>query len=471
MFDAYVAFQARLKPHAFALITPQRWATYAELDADVDRFAAGLRELGIGPERGVVSIQIANDYLTHAVFLALARLGVVSSASGDPGPDLTLVAAEAAQAGQIALTPEWLRRTLRAEPRPARPARWRPDQLARVMLSSGTTRAARRVPRTWAMLEGNTHTAAMTYLAGRPGRWVCLTGLDTGLGQAMTLAAWRQGETIVADYTPELLAEGLEALQPSIVGLTPIFLRRFLAALPPHARAPSGLRIVSTGGVLPSALAREARLRLGAEILISYGAAETGSSAMANGAWLETHPGAAGYPAPGVRIEIVDEAGAPLAAGSAGEIRVFSDRQSNGYLGDPEATAAVFRDGAFYSGDLGRLTSDGLLIVEGRLDDRMDLGFMKFLPDTLEDIALAYPGVLDAAAYATPDETGLSVCWLAVVAAEDFDREGLARHIADSDQLLPAVRFAWTEAIPRNAMGKIERRRLRDETIAVLRGR
>ena len=86
MIDAYVAFRARLKPNAFALITPRRWATYAELNADTDRFAAGLRELGVAPERGVVSIRIANDYLTHVVFLALARLGVVSSPGDDPAP-------------------------------------------------------------------------------------------------------------------------------------------------------------------------------------------------------------------------------------------------------------------------------------------------------------------------------------------------------------------------------------------------
>ena len=105
----------------------------------------------------------------------------------------------------------------------------------------------------------------MTYLAGKPGRWACLTGLNTGLGQAMTLAAWSQGETIVADYAPSLLSEQLEALQPSIIGLTPIFLRQLLAAHPPQAGAQPGLRIVSTGGVLPSYLARETCLRLSNE--------------------------------------------------------------------------------------------------------------------------------------------------------------------------------------------------------------
>ena len=467
MFDAYVAFQAKIRPTAFALVTPQRWATYAELDADVNRFAAGLRDLGVTRERGVVSIRIGNDYLTHVVLLALARLGVVSSPFDDPAPDLQLVTGEATEPHQLALTADWLARTFDDEPRPVAPVRWASDDLARVMLSSGTTRTARRVPRTWRMLEDNTRTCALTYCAGKPGRWVCLTGMDTGLGQAMTLAAWSQGATLVADYSAAQLAGSLEALKPSIVGLTPVFLRYLLASLPQDVIAQPGLRIVSTGGVLPPAVAREARLRLAAEIVISYGAAETGSATMADGAWLDSHAGCAGYAVPGVRIEVVDDQGRPAGHGEQGEIRIVSDRESTGYLDDPEATARAFRDGAFYPGDLGRRLADGMLLVDGRVDDRMDLGGLKFLPDLLEDVALDYPGVRDAAAYAAPDAAGMDVCWLAVVADDDLDRAGLAEHLAAKDRL-PAVRFAWTESIPRNAMGKIERRHLREETMAAL---
>lgn len=467
MFDAYVAFQARLRPTAFALITPQRWATYAELDADVDRFAAGLAALGVNRARGVVSIRIGNDYLTHVVLLALARLGVVSSPFDDPSPDLQLVVGDATEPNQLALSPAWIESTFRAEPRPVTPVRCDPNELGRVMLSSGTTRTARRVPRTWRMLEDNTRTCALTYCAGKPGRWVCLTGMDTGLGQAMTLAAWSQGSALIADYTAADLALSLEALRPSIVGLTPIFLRHLLANLPPGLRVQPGLRVVSTGGVLPAAVARETRLRLASEILISYGAAETGSATIADGAWLDDHPGCAGYAVPGVRVEVVDEAGHPAAPGEPGEVRIISDRESAGYIGDPGATAAAFRDGAFYPGDVGRLSADGMLMVDGRMDDRMDLGGVKFLPDLLEEVALAYPGVRDAAAYAAPDAQGMDTCWLAIVADPDLDRQGLAEHIA-ARPAMPAHRFAWTESIPRNAMGKIERRRLRDETMAAL---
>lgn len=467
MFDAYVAFQARVRPTAFALITPQRWATYAELDADVDRVAAGLRDLGVTRERGVVSIRIGNDYLTHVVLLALARLGVVSSPFDDPAPDLQLVAGEATESFQLALSADWIERTFRAERPAVTPVRGQPDDLGRVMLSSGTTRTARRVPRTWRMLDDNTRTCALTYCANKPGRWFCMTGMDTGLGQAMTLAAWSQGCALIADYSVPQLAESLEALKPSILGLTPVFLRHLLPNLPPGVLAQPGLRIVSTGGVLPPAIAREARLRLGAEIVISYGAAETGSATMADGAWLDDHPGCAGYAVPGVRVEVVDEGGRLAAPDVQGEIRIISDRQSAGYIDDPEATARAFRDDGFYPGDLGRLRPDGMLLVDGRVDDRMDLGGVKFLPDLLEEHALTYPGVLDVAAYAAPDAAGVDICWLAIVADPRLDRAGLARHV-EAGPKLPAVRFAWTEAIPRNAMGKIERRHLREETMAAL---
>src|SRR3978361_668130 len=95
MFDAFVTFPARLKPRTVAIITPRRTATYAQLEADTDRFAFGLRALGIAPERGAVSIAMDDDYLGHVVFLALARLGVASSPSYDEAADLRIAEREA----------------------------------------------------------------------------------------------------------------------------------------------------------------------------------------------------------------------------------------------------------------------------------------------------------------------------------------------------------------------------------------
>jgi acyl-coenzyme A synthetase/AMP-(fatty) acid ligase len=66
-----------------------------------------------------------------------------------------------------------------------------------------------------------------------------------------------------------------------------------------------------------------------------------------------------------------------------------------------------------------------------------------------------------------PDAQGLDQCWLAVVAAPDFERDSLARHLTGYGGL-PANRFAWIDEIPRNAMGKVERAKLRDALMAAL---
>jgi acyl-CoA synthetase (AMP-forming)/AMP-acid ligase II len=86
----------------------------------------------------------------------------------------------------------------------------------------------------------------------------------------------------------------------------------------------------------------------------------------------------------------------------------------------------------------------------------------------MEEVALACPGVIDAAAFAVPDGEGIDFCWLAVVQGLGFQRERLAALISAKGDALPPVRFAFTESIPRNDAGKVERARLRRDTMAAL---
>lgn len=469
MFDAYIAFQARVQPHAAALISPNRWSSYAQLDAEVDRFAVGLRAQGVTPARGVVALAVGDAYLKHVLFAALARLGVASSPADDPAADLYLSDwNEAVEPRRLYLSPDWVAATRAATVEPVIPVRGPEDSVVRVMLSSGTTRTARRVARSWRQIEDNSRTAALTYLARKGGRWAAMTGLDTGLGQAMVLGAWACGAALVCDVVIEWLIPQIDALQPTIIGLSPIQLRNLLSRLPAGSIAPPGLRLVLTGSVLSKAVALEARLRLSSDIVITYGATECGSATMGPSTILEADAGAAGYPVPGARVEVVDAEGRPLKSGEQGEVRITNERMSAGYIDDPEATARAFRDGAFYPGDVGRLRADGLLVIEGRTDERMNLGGRKFLPNLMEEVAMACPGVADAAAFAVPDEQGLDFCWLAVVQGPDFQRDRLAELIAAQGDDLPPVRFAFTESIPRNQAGKVERERLRRDAMAVL---
>ena len=471
MYDAYVRDYARWTPRAPAVVTPGRAVSYAEFDADIDRCAAALTDLGVTPESGVVSVLIEAPYLLLVVLAALARLGVTSSPHNDDAADLRLtdVPAASAQPPVTLLTREWQTDMFA---RPATPVPTRepdPDAIGRVMLSSGTTRTPRRVALTWRNLELRNLATIRGYSPGRVGTWIPLVGVDAMMGVSCLMGAWSLGAALSGGLALRDIPAWLEALTPGVVALTPNHLRQVLAVLPEGFQPQPAWRLLCGGSLLPAALARDARTRLSPDLRIVYGATEAGFSAFGHAADLERHPGTIGHPVAGSEVQIADDAGAPLPPGQSGRFRVRGRRVADGYLGDPAATAERFdADGWFDTGDIAHQLADGRLILEGRADDRLNLGGRKFMPAILEDAAFECPGVIDAACFAVPAaETGLDQAWLAVVVPEGFDRDSLVAHLARRPDL-PPLRLAWTDEIPRNAMGKVERARLRDAVLGAL---
>ncbi|MET0252134.1 MAG: fatty acid--CoA ligase family protein [Novosphingobium sp.] len=191
-----------------------------------------------------------------------------------------------------------------------------------------------------------------------------------------------------------------------------------------------------------------------------YGASECGAVAVASAGVLARSPSAAGFVLPGVTVEIVDDQDANVAVGELGHVRIRSDRVAGGYLRGGEASA--FRDGWFRPGDLGRLDADGLLSLEGRADDLMNVRGQKVLPAWIEAAARTASGVQEVAAFSVIDAEGWERVWIAVVANEAFSEPALAQALRH--QLADAEKISWlkVDRLPRNAMGKVERNRLRD---------
>lgn len=465
MFDADIAYHARQRPRAPALITPGRRASYAELDADVNRFAGGLLGLGVTPERGVTAVESRSAYHRHVLLAALARLGVATTSPDDPDADLRLSDGPGEPDEDVLrLSDAWIE-AVEASPPPApRAPRRGPEGLARVLLSRGAAGEARRVPVTWAGLAAEGRCGVVAYAAGRLGAWVVPAGAEPGRAYLLAALAWSLGAAVAADVPLAETAVLLERETPGLLVVTPHQLRTFLALLPPAFRPIPDLRILVTDPGLPPAVTQEARLRLTPDVQMIYDTPETGLAACGPASRLENTPGLAGWPVPGVELEVVDADGAPVRDGVVGEIRIRSDRICAGYLG----VGAGLGDDAFPTGDLGRRLSDGSLIVAGRLEERMTIGGVVVMPQLLENAALSHPDVRDAAAFAVPDATGQMQCWMAIAAAEGLSRESLLAHLARSPQLLPEVRFAWTDAVPRDGAGRIEREPLRAQVIAAL---
>lgn len=474
MFDGYIRDHAHWTPRAPAVIQPSGRRNYAEFDGDIDRFGAAIGQLGVTRDSGVISVACSSPYLSYVATAALARLRIASSPYNDPGAALRLIDREGAgQEGpgprRVMLTRDWLASMWAADPTPLPFLEADPDGLGRVMLSSGTTRTPRRVPMSWDRIDACNLANLCSRGAGVHGVWVPLTSIEAMQGFTMAVAAWSTGAAVTGAVGPVELPAVMDAYPEGLIGCNPAQLRAVLAALPSGFRPKPGWRIGAGGSRLPVALARLARLHLTPDVRVSYGATESTLNTFGMAADLEVEPGLMGVTPAGLVMEIIDDDGRPLPDGEPGEIRVKGGRAAPAYIDDPEATGERFKDGWFRTNDIGRRLPDGRLVLEGRVDDRMNLGGFKFMPGVLEAAALACAGVRDAAAFAVPDPTGIDQCWLALTVDPDFDRSRLAPHLARYPNL-PPPRFAWISEIPRNAAGKVERAKLRDALVATFSG-
>lgn len=165
----------------------------------------------------------------------------------------------------------------------------------------------------------------------------------------------------------------------------------------------------------------------------------------------------------GVQLKIVGQDGEELPTGEVGEVAAKGPNIMQGYWRKPEQTAEVLRDGWYYTGDLGRLDSDGYLYLVDRAKDMIVTGGENVYCSEVEEALYKHPAVLEAAVIGVPDgKWGEAVHAVVVprepVAADDlieFCREHIAGY-----KLPKAITFSETE-LPKSGPGKILKRELR----------
>jgi acyl-CoA synthetase (AMP-forming)/AMP-acid ligase II len=117
------------------------------------------------------------------------------------------------------------------------------------------------------------------------------------------------------------------------------------------------------------------------------------------------------------------------------------------------------RDGWFYTGDRGRLTKEGLLILEGRTSEVINSGGVKRAPELIEEIALRHPDVAEAAAFGALGPDGIEEVNLAIVARAPISQQQLIAWCAGRG--LEVSRVFYVDALPKTPMGKIRRDELK----------
>lgn len=158
------------------------------------------------------------------------------------------------------------------------------------------------------------------------------------------------------------------------------------------------LRLLICGGDALPARVREAfESAFGLRIIEGYGITEASPVVSVNPSPEVRVPGSAGWVIDAINLRIVDEEGKDVPQGEVGEIILSGDPISPGYFANPEENAQAFKEGWFFTGDLGRMDDQGVLYIEGRKKELIIVSGFNVYPQEVEEVLLDFPGVAKAA--------------------------------------------------------------------------
>jgi acyl-CoA synthetase (AMP-forming)/AMP-acid ligase II len=471
-----ILFHARRQPEAPALCAQGiDVVSYGRLAVQMNTIAR--RAVSFGLKRGSVVALSFDEALLHAVtILGLTQAGIIPvSVAGHPPPTGLKIDAVisskpypfAPKAQHLIFDQSWMQLSRRSEVEISPRGAGASHEVCRIVLTAGTTGDSKAVAFTHriAMARNARFEFALGTRLPTLSRLFMNMGLAAALGyQFLTYILGRGGTVFFFGNNIEDTLRSFEIFRVQAMLATPATLAQLLTLCDQHPSIDIHLdTILSSGSLLPQSLASRVRPRLCSHLIAGYGSTEAAMSATAAAHRIADIEGAAGYVTPGIRIEIVDDADRPVAAGVEGSVRVASEVGVDRYIDDPLETARVFRDGWFYPGDIGSLTSDNLLIISGRRSDLLNAGGGKMAAEKLENILLSFGGVREAAVFMKTNASGVEEVWATIVCGEKIDDEALRAYCRTR---MPAVfvpaRIVTVDALPINAAGKVDRPRVRD---------
>jgi len=221
--------------------------------------------------------------------------------------------------------------------------------------------------------------------------------LMMGLGRNATVIVSRR-------FDPAGTLELVDRHRARVLAVVPVMLQRMLA-LPPEELAridTTALDVIAvSGSALGGRLATEVLNRYGPVLYNTYGSTEVAVAAIATPNDLLRHPTTVGRPAPGVRVEILDADGAPMARGLTGRVFVGGAARFDGYTSGP---GKEVQHGLLSSGDMGHFDADGRLYIDGRDDDMIVSGGENVYPAEVEELLAHHPAVAEVAVIGVPHE-------------------------------------------------------------------
>ncbi len=178
-------------------------------------------------------------------------------------------------------------------------------------------------------------------------------------------------------------------------------------------------------------------------------------------------PGSMGRPLPGCPVVLLDPKGNPAAEGEiCVDLRQRPLALMQGYIDDPERTAAAMADGYYHTGDVASADAEGYLTYIGRMDDVFKSSDYRISPFELESVLIEHPAVAEAAVVPSPDPMRLAVpkAFVALAAGHTANAAtacSILLHVRDRVSPYKRIRRIEFAALPKTISGKIRRVELR----------
>jgi len=466
--------QALLRPSNVAIITQQQTITYAQLSRLVSILARHLRNQGIEPGQ-VVGVSMAQSLLHLMTLLALAQVGAVSLPLHQAVPmERRLLAAKRFGASCvvsgrsefaldgldfIGLDKVSFEAGVQAGDfiQPVTE-----DTPMRIAISSGTSGD----PKGMVLTHGLVALRNQTTEAGATSSSRVITmDINFIVGFRPAMSALARGAALVfpTSLGPDDLLDSMVKHQVTHAYFSPFQVREIAdRAVMNSIACPDLVCLRVGGGHIREELLHSITTRLSQNVYASYGSTESGMVTYATPDMLMTYPNTVGKVCEWASVEVVDNENNLLPYGTTGQLRVRSTHQVNGYFRDEERSRRYFRNGWFYPGDLGHFDAEGLLYIDGRIDEQFNLGGMIIKPEDIEATLAAHPAVIDAGAFIAMEGGGYEIPAVALVLNDVTKMDEIQAYAREKLGPLAPVRYFTQSALPRTETGKLKRNELAD---------
>lgn len=277
-------------------------------------------------------------------------------------------------------------------------------------------------------------------------------GLGVGLHGSLAVGA---RAVLLPEFEVDGVLDAIEKYDASMFFGVPTMYNRLVES--PRAPELSQLRLCVSGSA-PLAVELHQRIQevSGQRVLERYGMTET-AMLVSNPYEGERRPGSVGFPLPGVEV---------LLKGEPPEILVKGPNVFEGYWERPDANSQAFDDGWFRTGDLGALDADGYLSIVGRAKELIISGGFNVYPREVEDVISLHEAIRECAVVGEPDDEWGETVVAFVVADRDLANDEIKTFVGERLSHYKRPRRTYRiSALPRNALGKVQKHRLKEQPI------